>query len=394
MIESVWMKYHHGNSVCISSQVGCRMGCRFCASTIGGLVRCLTPSEMLDQIYRIQEDTGERVSNLVVMGTGEPMDNYDNLVRFVRLLSSQEGLNISQRNITVSTCGIVPNMYKLADEGLQITLALSLHAPNDEKRRELMPIANKYSIDEILDACRNYFAKTGRRITFVFASASPVGNLPNLFVVADGMGGHNAGDFASRYGVSVLVESVKRDTNFNPVRIIRHGIEAANSQIFEQAKRDISMEGMGTTMVVATVVGNYAYVANVGDSRLYLAADGTFDQVTQDHSLIAEMVRLGELTPEQARNHPDKNIITRAVGTQDTVKIDFFDIQLEEGNQLVMCSDGLSNMVTDEEIFELICREDGEDKAKRLIDKANANGGRDNIAVIVVEPFTNEVKEC
>ena len=209
---------------------------------------------------------------------------------------------------------------------------------------------------------------------FVFASASPVGNLPNLFVVADGMGGHNAGDFASRYGVSVLVESVKRDTNFNPVRIIRHGIEAANSQIFEQAKRDISMEGMGTTM--------------------YLAADGVFDQVTQDHSLIAEMVRLGELTPEQARNHPDKNIITRAVGTQDTVKIDFFDIQLEEGNQLVMCSDGLSNMVTDEEIFELICREDGEDKAKRLIDKANANGGRDNIAVIVVEPFTNEVKEC
>lgn len=139
VIESVWMKYYHGNSVCISSQVGCRMGCRFCASTIGGLVRCLTPSEMLDQIYRIQEDTGERVSNLVVMGTGEPMDNYDNLVRFVRLLSSPEGLNISQRNITVSTCGIVPNMYKLADEGLQITLALSLHAPNDEKRRELMP---------------------------------------------------------------------------------------------------------------------------------------------------------------------------------------------------------------------------------------------------------------
>ena len=158
MVESVLMKYKHGNSVCISSQAGCRMGCRFCASTIGGLVRCLTPSEMLDQIYRIWEDTGERVSNLVVMGTGEPMDNYDNLVRFVRLLSSQEGLNISQRNITVSTCGIVPNMYKLADEGLQITLALSLHAPNDEKRRELMPIANKYSIDEILDACRNYFA--------------------------------------------------------------------------------------------------------------------------------------------------------------------------------------------------------------------------------------------
>ena len=169
VIESVWMKYHHGNSVCISSQVGCRMGCRFCASTIGGLVRCLTPAEMLDQIYRIWEDTGERVSNLVVMGTGEPMDNYDNLVRFVRLLSSQEGLNISQRNITVSTCGIVPNMYKLADEGLQITLALSLHAPNDEKRRELMPIANKYSIEQIMEACRYYLRQTGRRISFEYS---------------------------------------------------------------------------------------------------------------------------------------------------------------------------------------------------------------------------------
>ena len=169
VIESVWMKYHHGNSVCISSQVGCRMGCRFCASTIGGLVRCLTPSEMLDQIYRIQEDTGERVSNLVVMGTGEPMDNYDNLVRFVRLLSSQEGLNISQRNITVSTCGIVPNMYYMADELLQITLALSLHAPDDETRKTLMPIANSYSLSEVLPACKEYYKKTGRRLTFEYS---------------------------------------------------------------------------------------------------------------------------------------------------------------------------------------------------------------------------------
>ena len=135
---------------------------------------------------------------------------------------------------------------------------------------------------------------------YVYVTDRPLGILQNLFVVADGMGGHNAGDFASRYGVSVLVESVRRDGNFNPVKIIRHGIEAANSQILEQARRDESMEGMGTTMVVATVVGSYAYVANVGDSRLYLAADGTFSQVTQDHSLIMEMVRLGELTMEQA----------------------------------------------------------------------------------------------
>ena len=169
VIESVWMKYHHGNSVCISSQVGCRMGCRFCASTIGGLVRCLTPSEMLDQIYRIWEDTGERVSNLVVMGTGEPMDNYDNLVKFIRLLSDENGLNISQRNITVSTCGIVPGIRKFAEEGFSVTLALSLHAPNDQVRRTLMPIANAYSLSEILPACREYYEKTGRRLTFEYS---------------------------------------------------------------------------------------------------------------------------------------------------------------------------------------------------------------------------------
>lgn len=169
VIESVWMKYKHGNSVCISSQVGCRMGCRFCASTIGGLTRNLLPSEMLDQIYRIQELTGERVSNIVVMGTGEPMDNYDHLIRFLHIISDEKGQNISQRNITVSTCGIVPNMYRLAQEGLSITLALSLHAPNDEKRKELMPIAYKYSLAEVIPACKNYFDKTGRRITFEYS---------------------------------------------------------------------------------------------------------------------------------------------------------------------------------------------------------------------------------
>ena len=174
MIESVLMKYKHGNSVCISSQVGCKMGCRFCASTIGGWTRNLLPSEMLDQIYRIQSITGERVSNVVVMGTGEPMDNYDNIVRFVHLLSDEDGLNISQRNITVSTCGIVPKIYELAKEKLQITLALSLHAPNDEKRQELMPIAQRYSMDEVLDACRNYFQETGRRITFEYSLVAGV----------------------------------------------------------------------------------------------------------------------------------------------------------------------------------------------------------------------------
>jgi len=168
-VESVWMKYHHGNSVCISSQVGCRMGCRFCASTLDGLERNLSASEMLDQIYAISRLTGERVSNVVVMGTGEPMDNYENLVRFLQLLTDENGLHISQRNITVSTCGIVPGIRKLAEEKLQITLALSLHATTNEKRQVLMPIAQKYGLDEVLDACEYYFSRTGRRITFEYS---------------------------------------------------------------------------------------------------------------------------------------------------------------------------------------------------------------------------------
>ena len=168
-VESVWMQYKHGNSVCISSQVGCRMGCKFCASTLDGLERNLLPSEMLDQIYAITRHTGERVSNVVVMGTGEPMDNFDNLLQFIKLLTDENGLHISQRNITVSTCGIVPRMRELADRQLQITLALSLHAATDEKRKELMPIANRYSIQELMDACAYYFEKTGRRLTFEYS---------------------------------------------------------------------------------------------------------------------------------------------------------------------------------------------------------------------------------
>ena len=169
VIESVLMRYHHGNSVCISSQVGCRMGCRFCASTIGGLTRNLRPSEMLEQIYQIQKISGERVSNVVVMGTGEPLDNYENLLRFLRLLTDDGGLHISQRNVTVSTCGLVEKIRALAEEELQITLALSLHASNQEKRKQLMPVANKYELTEVLDACRYYFERTGRRITFEYS---------------------------------------------------------------------------------------------------------------------------------------------------------------------------------------------------------------------------------
>ena len=174
VIESVLMKYHHGNSVCISSQVGCRMGCRFCASTLDGRVRDLTAAEMLDQVYRIQSLCGERISNVVVMGSGEPLDNYDNLLAFIRMLSDEHGLHISQRSITVSTCGLVPQMRQLAREKLAVTLALSLHASSQEKRLALMPIAGKYGLDEVIDACRDYFEQTGRRMTFEYALVSGV----------------------------------------------------------------------------------------------------------------------------------------------------------------------------------------------------------------------------
>ena len=169
VIESVLMRYKHGNSVCISSQVGCRMGCRFCASTLDGLERNLRPSEMLDQIYQIQRDTGERVSNVVVMGSGEPLDNYDNVVKFLRILRMEGGLCIGMRSVSLSTCGLVENMRRFAQEDLPVTLSLSLHAPNDEVRKKLMPVARKYGMDDVLDACRYYIEKTGRRVIFEYA---------------------------------------------------------------------------------------------------------------------------------------------------------------------------------------------------------------------------------
>lgn len=168
-VESVLMKYKHGNSVCISTQVGCRMGCRFCASTVGGLVRNLRASEMLAQVYGIQRISGERISNVILMGIGEPLDNYDNVVKFVRMVSDEYGLNISQRNLTISTCGLTEKIRELAKEDLAITLAISLHAPNDALRQEMMPVAVKYPLAGIIDACRYYIEKTGRRVTFEYS---------------------------------------------------------------------------------------------------------------------------------------------------------------------------------------------------------------------------------
>ena len=167
-VESVVMRYEHGNTICISSQVGCRMGCKFCASTIGGRVRDLTPGELLGQVIAAQKDLGERISNIVMMGIGEPLDNYDNVIRFLRLVTAEEGLNIGARHISLSTCGLVDRILRLSEEELAITLSVSLHAPDDETRSAIMPINNRWGVDALLDACRVYFERTGRRISFEY----------------------------------------------------------------------------------------------------------------------------------------------------------------------------------------------------------------------------------
>ena len=171
LIEGVLMRYHHGNTLCLSTQIGCRMGCAFCASTLEGCVRSLTPAEMLGQIIAVNRrlNGDGRVGNVVLMGSGEPLDNYDNVMKFLRLMNDPRGLNMSLRGVSLSTCGLVPNMYRLADEGLPVTLSVSLHAPNDEIRKKLMPVANAYAMEDVLAACRNYVDKTGRRVIFEYA---------------------------------------------------------------------------------------------------------------------------------------------------------------------------------------------------------------------------------
>lgn len=225
---------------------------------------------------------------------------------------------------------------------------------------------------------------------YVYTSENAIGNLPNLFIVADGMGGHKAGDYASRCAAQVIKTSVESSDQTNPIRIIREAVESANHRVYEEALAKEEYSGMGTTCVVATIVDDILYVGNVGDSRLYVV-DRDISQITKDHSLVEEMVRLGEIDRAAARVHPDKNIITRAVGAASEVRIDFFDLRLKKGDLVLMCSDGLTNMVEDEEIRVILASEpDVAGRAQALIDRANDNGGRDNIAVVIIDPFGDE----
>lgn len=220
---------------------------------------------------------------------------------------------------------------------------------------------------------------------FIYASDQPVGSLPNLLVVADGMGGHKAGDFASRYTVETMVDHIGKAEETRPIPLLSAAIHQANDFVIEKARSDKSMEGMGTTVVAATLIDGYLYVANVGDSRLYLL-NQEIEQITTDHSLVEEMIRVGELQRKDARSHPDRNIITRAIGVRTPVKIDFFDVKLEKGDKILLCSDGLTNMVEDEDIFRIVKKSSSlEEAAKHLVNEANKNGGKDNISVVLAE---------
>ena len=226
---------------------------------------------------------------------------------------------------------------------------------------------------------------------YVFSSDTRIGNPSNVFIVADGMGGHNAGDYASRFTVDTMVEEIEKSFEQSPVRILENAIKIANRKLREKASENPNLFGMGTTVVAATLLGRYLQVANVGDSRLYVISGNTITQITRDHSLVEEMVRMGGIDKETARNHLDKNIITRAIGATKTVDIDFFNVGLNRGDIVLMCSDGLTNMLEDEEIRMIVSgQRDIVEKAQRLVAAANDNGGKDNIAVILIEPFADE----
>lgn len=223
---------------------------------------------------------------------------------------------------------------------------------------------------------------------YIYASADPVGNLPNLFIVADGMGGHKAGDYASKHAVEKAVETARACTEeYDAENILQKAIDDANTYIHRMSKMENNYKGMGTTFVAATVDGSYVTVANVGDSRLYVIND-FITQITKDHSYVEEMVDKGSIDRRAARVHPDKNVITRAVGVEEYVLVDFFDIHIGEKEKLLLCTDGLTNMLEDKEIHRIVTGSGSlEEAGKRLIEAANENGGRDNIAVVLVEPF-------
>jgi protein phosphatase len=227
---------------------------------------------------------------------------------------------------------------------------------------------------------------------YVFASDAGVGNLSNLYIVADGMGGHLAGEYASETAVKTVLEDVREKHADKPIAILESAIQVANKRVYTEAQNDVKKRGMGTTMVAATVSGGRLYVANVGDSRLYAVSNGRLQQITRDHSVVEELVRSGGLSKELASKHKDKHKITRAIGAEPEVKVDFFDVAIDDISAVLMCTDGLTNMLEDSAIEEvLLSGEKVKQKVEGLVRTANENGGEDNITVVVIDSFEDEV---
>lgn len=237
-----------------------------------------------------------------------------------------------------------------------------------------------------------FFARTDRGLVrdtnedSVFISGSPIGKLPDLFIVADGMGGYKAGDYASRRAIDLVLKSIRERKEDAPLRALRTAIDSANSTIFHEAQNEEDKENMGTTLVCAVISDTHLTVANVGDSRLYLLHDGALRQVTHDHSYVEELVRKGRMEEEEALHHPKKHYITRAIGAEETVEPDFFEEELVHGDKILMCTDGLTNMVSDEVLLGVLLQSAGPDTAaEKLVELANRSGGRDNITAIVID---------
>jgi 23S rRNA (adenine2503-C2)-methyltransferase len=500
-IESVLMRYHHGNTVCVSSQVGCRMGCAFCASTIAGKVRDLTPAELLDQVLFTQLDAGAEISNIVLMGIGEPMDNLDNVLKFLELVNHPEGLNIGMRHISLSTCGVLPGIRRLGDLGLQLTLSVSLHAPDSETRSKIMPVNRAYDVEKLFDACHGYFQKTGRRVSFEYAMIDGVndhdwqadliakklkgmpghvnliplndvvespfkpskrvaafqkrleshgvtatvrrslggdidascgqlrrkameerGDHPimtralgvtdiglvrrenqdtyfireqtatghTICVVCDGMGGAAGGKVASQIATETFAAELEKllTAEMSPEQLRNASAQAtekANEAIRAAAMETPEYQNMGTTLVAAVSYEGGAVVTNVGDSRAYHITADSITRVTKDHSLVERMVDRGDITAEEARRHPNRNLITRALGPDVEALCDGYICPMDTGDYLLLCTDGLVNTVTDQEILSEVLHSDGlEPCLRRLIELAKQQGAPDNVTAVLM----------
>ena len=499
-MESVLMRYRYGNSLCISTQVGCKMGCQFCASTIAGFVRNLSPSEILQQIYTAEKDTGEKISNVVLMGIGEPLDNFDNVLRFLELVSAPEGYNMSLRHITLSTCGLVDKINLLAQKHLGLTLTVSLHAPNDRIRSASMPVNQRWNMEQLLDACRNYAKDTGRRVSFEYAliqgvndkeehalelaqklkgmlchvnlipmnevserrdkyrSSKPqnVTKFQNILMqqginttvrrtlgadinaacgqlrreavkkeagslvkiagitdiglsrdnnqdtfeygllddqtyyalVCDGMGGENGGDIASSMASDIITERLKAgyrsDMDANSIRnLMLTAIGAANTEIYAKAKQQPELTGMGTTAVVIILKEKEAYISHVGDSRVYLFRNNELTQMTTDHSIVQELIAQGKLSESDADDYPHKNLLTRAVGAYKQLSVDYMEQPLQDGDKLLLCTDGLTNFCPTDILTRILQDSDIDSACKKLVNAACNAGGLDNITAII-----------